>query len=100
MTSTKFTLTSQKLGLSLRSVSIGVVTVLAEIEKKPLPLVKRESRSKNITRTVPRGSPSIGPAISHGLAELRRNDSGGEYHITPKGIEYLTLLRHHNLIPS
>lgn len=101
MTPPKFTLLTQSLGIWLSRVSITNALALAEIAKEPAPMMQRTSRAKNKTAPVQSSAAlSVGPLITHGLVELRRHDAGGDYCITPKGSDYLALLRHHNLLPS
>lgn len=90
----QFTVLTQKLGISLLRVSIGVATGLAEIAREPVPLTPRASKNQTRTNSKPL---AVGPLIAHELVKL--DHDAGHYAITKKGSDYLTLLRHHNLLP-
>lgn len=88
-----FTLLTQKLGIHRRYISIGVATALAAIKETPIPL----SSSRGGEKSTSNKPLAVGPLINHGFVQLCRQTN--TYRITQSGVEYLTLLRHHNLLP-
>jgi hypothetical protein len=89
MTSATATSKLQRLGLSLRGISIGCIDLLDDMHTQPLPLKPRKHADRSYS-TSP-GRAQLGPLIKHGLAALDR-DAGG-YTATEAGRSYLAKVR-------
>jgi hypothetical protein len=91
--SLRFSQAARKVGLHLPGVSAANSAILAEMQTRPLPVIKRDGSTHNVRSPSPIAT--IGPLITHKLARM----DGNHYVTTPAGDDYLTKLKAANLIP-